>query len=478
MQAVGSIYSCTATNRRNRLAMCVAALLGLAAPSAFAGNIVVTNCKDAGTGSLRSAVAAAASGDTVDMTLLTPSSPGCSESTITLKTGDIAVKQNNLVIKGPGMTALRVTGKYKTSREPHRIFTHTGTGTLNLQYFSISDGYETDYGLARGGCIYSKGTVNLFRVGVYGCEAYSSASYASGGAVFSVKGTTIKYSVISENSALAKDFSYYNIVAGGGGICSFGDVSAKFSTISGNTIGSKSSLIAGGPGGGIASDHDLYLLNTTVSGNSAAGIGGGIVFFGHSGVIVNSTIVGNSAPNGKTGGIYGDATSIDIYNSTIAFNHALVAAPYYSPGLSISAIAVRLQSNLIANNTYGASNTNYDVSITASSTVAGSHNLVRTPSANLPSDTITGECPILGQLRFNGGPTQTMALQSDSPGVDQGNNVFDNGTTTGVTQDQRGEVLDPTPYPYPRVSGSAADIGAYEIQQSDVIFTSNLEGCT
>jgi hypothetical protein len=87
---------------------------------------------------------------------------------------------------------------------------------------------------------------------------------------------------------------------------------------------------------------------------------------------------------------------------------------------------------LLANNTYGSSNANDDISIEGTSIIAGSHNLVRVSSASLPSNTITEKCPILGQLRFNGGPTQTMALQSNSPGVDQGDNVFSNGTTTGL----------------------------------------------
>ncbi len=476
MATVFSNYSRIGGKRRNRLAVCVAALLGLAAPAVFASTVMVTNCKDTGSGSLRNVVAAAANGDVVDMSSLTPNSPSCSESSITLKTGDIVIKQNNLVIQGPGMSALRVTGKYKSNVEPYRIFTHTGTGTLTLRDFSISNGLLESGGLARGGCIYSDGSVSLLRVGIYQCEAYSSGAYASGGAIFTGKDTTLKYSVISENSAIAKSFTDYVFAAGGGGICSFGDVTAKFSTISYNRIGSQSSKIVGGPGGGIVSDHDLYLLNTTVSGNSAGGTGGGIIALGDSIEIINSTIVGNSAPNGKVGGIFGYTTTMGIYNSTIAFNHALEGT--YSPGAYLSAIAIRLQSNLVANNTYGASNTNNDIAITPGSTVAGSHNLVRTPSANLPSDTITGQCPILGQLRFNGGPTQTMALQSNSPGIDQGNNIFSFNGGEGVPEDGRGQVLDPTPYPYPRVSGAAADIGAYEIQKSDIIFTSNLEGCT
>ena len=56
------------------------------------------NCNNSGAGSLRDAVAAATDGDTVDATGL---AGVC--STITLTTGEIVVKQNNLTIQGPDM---------------------------------------------------------------------------------------------------------------------------------------------------------------------------------------------------------------------------------------------------------------------------------------------------------------------------------------------------------------------------------------
>ena len=55
-------------------------------------SIVVTNCDDSGPGSLRDAVAGAASGDTIDLSQLT-----C--STITLTSGAIEIPQDDLYIK-------------------------------------------------------------------------------------------------------------------------------------------------------------------------------------------------------------------------------------------------------------------------------------------------------------------------------------------------------------------------------------------
>jgi hypothetical protein len=137
-------------------------------------------------------------------------------------------------------------------------------------------------------------------------------------------------------------------------------------------------------------------------------------------------------------------------------------------------MSVTLQSSLIANNTYGS--TEYDLSVPhrASTTVtfSGANNLVRATFAAVPDGTIKLSCPLLGPLRFNGGPTQTHALLSKSPGIAQGNNALN------FSVDQRGS-------PFARISAAppggiaptVPDIGAYEVQQNDVVFNSGFDGC-
>jgi hypothetical protein len=90
---------------------------------------------------------------------------------------------------------------------------------------------------------------------------------------------------------------------------------------------------------------------------------------------------------------------------------------------------------------------------------------------------------LLGPIRDNGGATPTHALQSGSAAIDAGNNTA-NDPSTGVPApyDERGG---PTPPPiaqppdgYPRVSGPSADIGAYEVQKTDIVFNAEFEtGC-
>ena len=131
---------------RRPLAAMTAAAFALAAPLACSNSVFVTNCNDSGVGSLRNAVSVANTTDTVDMTGLNATDDGCSASTITLTTGAIGVPQNDLIIVGPGMGKLTVTGqKIPASGPPtvehDRIFTHTGTGRLILGNFSIAHGY-------------------------------------------------------------------------------------------------------------------------------------------------------------------------------------------------------------------------------------------------------------------------------------------------------------------------------------------------
>ena len=134
-------------------------------PHAQGATLTVSNCNDAGAGSLRAAVAAAGSGDTIDATQLT-----C--GTITLSTGSIAVAVDDLTINGPGPDALVISNGAKYGR----VFNHAGTGALTLTgmhiYHGVVSSAATESG-TKGGCVYSNGAVNLG-------NAFDPANRASG----------------------------------------------------------------------------------------------------------------------------------------------------------------------------------------------------------------------------------------------------------------------------------------------------------
>ena len=456
--------------RRKHLAACVAAIFGVAAHGAFA-NVTVLNCNDAGAGSLRAAVAAAADGDVVDMTGLTSASPGCSSSTITLRTGDIVVAQNNLNIAGPGANKLVITGKYgsfpSATIEPYRLFTHTGTGQLEISGVTLSKGYAKASS-AIGGCIASSGNVYLYRANIYGCRAVATPSSAVGGAIYSAGFTKLKYSTVSESSASAGASG----VAGAGGIFAGNGLTMKYSTLTGNSADGPASNNVGSFGAAEVV-HAVSIRHSTISNNYAAGVVGGLALFGTSTdsvTIRESTISGNRSGTSLVGGMYIKSGATVLANDTIAFNSAATQSTLGAPGVAIFGGTLDLESTLIANNYSGSLPDAGDLA-TSGTTITGANNLVRASVSTLPPDTIRNTCPLLGKLRDNGGATQTHALLSRSRGIDEGANP------NSDTEDQRSLFNDSAPFPYPRSSGIAPDIGAYEVQQADIIFDTAFEGC-
>jgi hypothetical protein len=130
-------------------------------------------------------------------------------------------------------------------------------------------------------------------------------------------------------------------IGSGGGIDNSGTLTLTNSTVSGNSAGG-----VGGTsevGGGIGNFGRLTLTNSTVSGNSS-GVGGGIGNFGNATLtLINSTVSGNSADggiqnfgtlaltnsivsgnsaDGDGGGIFNDGGTLTLTNSTVSANRA------------------------------------------------------------------------------------------------------------------------------------------------------------
>ena len=80
----------------------------------------VTNCDDDGAGSLRATIAAAASGDTIDLSAL-----ACAK--ISLTTGYIDIVQDDLTLIGPGASALAIDAGSVSG-----VLRHSGAGTLSI----------------------------------------------------------------------------------------------------------------------------------------------------------------------------------------------------------------------------------------------------------------------------------------------------------------------------------------------------------
>lgn len=418
-----------------------------------AATLMVGHCDDDGSpDSLREVVSAAVDGDVVDLSALT-----C--STITLATGGIGVTVDNLSIRGPGMDQLTIDGDANGT-----VLNHYGDGLLTVEDLTIANG---DYFFA-GGCVWSGSDIRFERARITECN--TSKYYTNGAGIFSEGDITLVDSELTNNTASSDDYSVY-----GGGAFSLENITVSGSTVSGNqalapdgadaaggglfavgdltitdsTIDDNASQSYHSRGGGVATVEGAATISGTTISNNRSALGGGVFLEGAPSTMVNSTISGNSAQiNG--GGVLTQA-DLMVANTTVAFNHATS----YSGGLAVHQADVSLQSTILAMNTADGGispDVDIDLSVYSGALLASANNLVTVSSVALPADTITVD-PQLLPLTNNGGTTLTHALAAGSPAIDAGNNV------AGLAFDQRGSGFD-------RVSASAADIGAFELQAS------------
>lgn len=234
------------------------------------------------------------------------------------------------------------------------------------------------------------------------------------------------------------------------------------STVSGNA--------AGTVGGGIYNGKTLTLNNSTVIGNQAANNGGGI-YNGGTATLTNSTVSGNQAAN-DAGGIFNTSgNTLNLTGVTVTNNHSTNSASITSVGGIRNAGVAALRNTIVAGNTKAnaaSSSPDFRGSVTATS----SYNLIgngQDTTGIFANDEAfnnqvgTAASPIdpkLAPLANNGGATQTHALQVESPAIDKGNSF-------GLTNDQRGLTR---PVDNPSImnanNGDGGDIGAFEVAYS------------
>jgi hypothetical protein len=383
----------------------------------------------------------------IDLTQLT-----CSE--ITVYTGAIAVSSADLTLLGPGLGPDAVN-HLAINGYDDRVFTQ-GTGTLTISGLTIQRGHYAG-NFARGGCIFSSGTLVIQDSIVSDCEVdlpYASNTFAAGGAIYAQGDLWLQNSVVSDNVAYSPTQHAY-----GGGIFAAYNVTIVESTISNNKAVAPQSYSMGG-GLKIIGFGSIEILRSTVSGNEAR-LGGGM-HVDTLGVsrIVDSTLSGNYA-SAYAGAAFFTNGPVRLTSSTVTRNSAYAyAAGIESDFHPLMSDPVVVQNSIVADNRAIASPVAYDV--TAQS-IGGGASLITSANSSTPPDTIT-DCPRLTALKDHGGKTPTHALLPGSPGIDVGD-------ATTLTVDQRGGG-------YPRIAGIKSDIGAYEWQgdfDDDALFGSAFE---
>ena len=297
------------------------------------------------------------------------------------------------------------------------------------------------------------------------------------GAVATISGMTISNGEggISNNGTLTvENCSITNNTASGdgGGIENYGTLTVTRTLVSSNTSGSG--------GGGIQSWGTLTVTQSTIGSNSATNGGGGIDIGEGSATLSAITIAGNRAPSG--GGIrHLGSGLLAITNSTLSLNTTTTSstsdggaaihlnAGYGSGGPGATLDSVTITSNFASNpsgsglrgiwltagtlemrNTILAGNGSSELQFDGGSINSLGHNLIGLSNVSSSFDQIGDQTdvsdPGLEPLTDNGGTRSTHALKLTSPALNAG--------STSLTVDQRGE---------PRPSGSAADIGAFEL---------------
>jgi hypothetical protein len=459
-----------------------------AVPATF----TVTSAADAGTGSLRAAVAAAnVTGGADAIVFNTNPSNGTDFSTpqtISLLSALPAVT-DAVTITGPGAALLAVR-RDPAAASSFRVFTFNNTTAFSATLSGMT---------------------------ITGGQTAGTAVGTRGGGGIAIGGTetvTVADAVVTGNTAAGE--------GGGINVGIGGRLTVRNSTVSGNVAGTGD---VGGnnaeySGGGIyfAAGGQLVMEASTVSGNSAAAGGGGMYFYGGSygggnfgsWTVRNSTVSGNTA-GGVGGGIYLKAPAgthaVTVQNSTIAQNVAFGGGvgpggggiAQVGGGAGGSAV-VTITGSIVANNA-ATSGAGADVLTDPTAPMVVTYSLIHdqsgTPNLALdatdtpanPGTGLTAD-PLLGPFGDYGGPpapavhTLMYSLQAGSPAIDHGT------VPAGVSEpyDQRGpgfsrSVGQPDMGSYeflppgtPTASGAFADVTGGSSYSFTVVYTATAAG--
>jgi beta-glucanase (GH16 family) len=330
--------------------------------------VVVTNLGNAGSGSLRAAIADVAPGGTVSF------DPALVGGTLALTSGPLVIGKP-VTIDGSGAPGITISGG-----GTDRVLIVDPGAQVEVANLTLSDGY----GWQLGGCVLNNGDLTLDHVTVTGCLMDTNAGefWQGGGGIYNGDGARLHLvdSTVADNTARWS----------GGGVYSFFNTTTTIerSTISGN--------LSNDVGGGLRSLGAVTIVNSTLNGNTSTGWYGGAAFI-TDGVVTmtNVTVAGNVSPDWANAAVFvgtfgPSSATLNLQNTIIAGNSGAgcFLAPFGAGPVAINSLG----SNVFTD---------------SSCFPVGTDRVVADAGVDVLAD--------------NGGPTLTRALLAGSPAIDTAN---------------------------------------------------------
>ncbi len=309
---------------------------------------------------------------------------------------------------------------------------------VDLDHVSVTgsriSGHDS-FNKGRHGSVYNRGTLRVANSTISDNVASDSRGYGAGSGIYNEAAVTIRNSTFSRNAAFTSGGAIYESGA-------TTTLKVTDSTFADNTAGSLA--------GAIVAQGDLTVANSSFTRNGDVGA----INSDGNAAVTNSTFVDNVG-GGLNGGEVSNGTggTMTITHSTFAHNQA--DDPRYWGGAIINYGALTLRSTILS----GVDDECWSI---GNKPIDGGFNLADDASCGFThAQSRSGVDPRLDPagLKSNGGPTDTIAIQSTSPAL---NRIPEgtNGCGTEVTTDQRGA---------PRPSRGRCDIGAYELNTAPTL---------
>jgi len=272
------------------------------APVRPATTLTVTNCNNAGPGSLRDALFQAIDGDVIDLTEL-----ACGN--IVLTWGRL-VSDSSLSIVGPGQHLLTIDGNAADI-----VLRHTGD-TLEISGLTLANGHSLD---GFGGCLWATGDVALVDSTVTGCVAGDGNNRTAYGAGLDVIGTLqLENTIVRDNLARSREYSRGGGIYAGNTVYLTGRsvVSGNTATVSGDGV----DINARGGGmfaieGAFAIEDSLVSANRVEATGNGTAYGGGIHAYDGGAILLSSATISGNTAHSELAWSYGAGINVGNYSS-------------------------------------------------------------------------------------------------------------------------------------------------------------------